>query len=640
MPDERPSRRDVLLTSAAMASVAPFPAAAMQPAKRPNIVWVVCHDIFAPLLGTYGNPLARTPVIDRLATEGTRFDNAFSVAPVCAPSRFSLITGMYPESCGPAEQMRGVGHVPPEFASLPVLMRQAGYYATNNVFTDYNSDLDPAAIWDEWSPTAHWRGCPPGKPFFCVYNYMTTHESRVIGFKGDPVTDPAVVAVPPYLPDVPEVRTAIARNIDLMARQDAALGDLLAQLEADGLADDTVVFFLSDHGGVVPRSKRYCYEEGTRVPLIVRVPDAHAHLRAGHAPGRASAQVVSLVDLAPTTLALAGAPVPRHMAGKPFLGPDASPRRVAFSMRNRMDERYDMVRAARDERYRYIRNYALHRIYGLHNAYQWQLAGYQAWERAHLAGTLDAAQDRFWRPKPAEELYDIRSDPHQLVNLAGNPKHRARLTELSRALDEHMVQINDNGFIPEGAGIEGYHPSRAPGAFPICEVLTLANKAIARRPKDVPDFMAAMADESMVLRFWAAQGLLMSEPLPTDAVAAIRGRLAVEPSPHVRCVLAEALGRAGDSGTAVKLLSAMLAGDVSPRVKLQALEALTYLPLDAVRPARAAIAEVGRIDEYLSGASNYLVAQIDGTYTPESRLLTYAAPVNPAVLRQLTDPKI
>lgn len=642
MPHDRnPSRRDVLLTSAALVGAGwlPTPAAAAT-TTPPNIVWVVCHDIHAPLLGTYGNALAKTPTIDKLAAEGTRYDNAFSVAPVCAPSRFALLTGLYPDSCGPAHHMRGIGHVPAEFKPLPVLMREAGYYCTNNVFTDYNCDLDPDKIWDECSITAHWRNRPAGKPFFAVYNYLITHESRALHFEDkDLVTDPAKVTVPPYLPDVPEIRKALARNIDMVNNQDVALEKLLGQLAADGLADNTVVFFLADHGGVAPRSKRYCYEEGLRVPLIVRVPEALAHLRLGAAPGKPSTRVVSHIDIAPTTLALAGQTVPQHMPGQPFLGRAAEPRTIAFSGRNRMDERYDMVRTARDERYRYIRNYAPHRIYGLHNAYTWQLDGYQAWERAHLAGGLNAAQDRFWGEKPAEELYDLASDPHQLTNLAADPAHRARLEALSKALDAHLVAINDNGFIPEGTSAEGYAESRKPGVFPIADVMRLARVAIARRPENAAALAAGLAHPNEIMRFWAAQGLLMLDGGAT-ARDALKAALAAETSPHVRCVLAEALGKAGDAALAVPVLADILQGDASKRVKLMALEALTYLPVEAAKAARPAIERVVELkDEYTLDAYHYLRLRLDGAYRPESQTY-FAIPATGPAGKPMGDPRI
>ncbi|MEF2074814.1 sulfatase-like hydrolase/transferase [Consotaella aegiceratis] len=637
MPNH-PTRRDVLLTTvaAAMARVLPAMAAGE---TRPNIVWVVCHDIHAPLLGTYGNSLAKTPTIDALAEEGIRFDNAFSVAPVCSPSRFSLVTGMDPTSCGPSDHMRGIGHVPEEFKSLPVLMREAGYYATNNVFTDYNCDLDPDKIWDECSITAHWRNRPEGKPFFCVYNYLITHESRVIHFEGDLVTDPAEVTVPPYLPDTPEIRTAIAQNIDLVNRQDVALKVLLDQLDEDGLRDNTIVFFMADHGGVAPRSKRYCYEEGVHIPFIVRVPDALAHLRADFTPGQASQQVISNLDAAPTVLVLAGLAAPDNMHGQPFLGQSPKPRDVAFSMRNRMDERYDIVRTARNERYRYIRNYSPHRVYGLHNAYPWQLVGYQVWEKAHMDGTLNADQDRFWNEKPAEELYDIEADPHQLKNLAGDPAHANVQKALSAALDEHMIAVNDNGFVPEGTQAEGYWPSREEGAYPLRDVLDLARTAIERKADNAPSFIDALGHDKESVRYWAAQGLLMLNALPDEARAAARSHFDNEQSLHVRCVLAEVLGKAGEAPMAVEALTAILESDASKRVKLLALEALTYLPMEAVRSAREAVEGAGKVDEYSLDAASYLKLKIDGTYTPSSQTF-FAIPNAGPPTKEIGDPRI
>jgi arylsulfatase A-like enzyme len=636
------SRRNVLLASVAVLGTGLLPRiAGAAPGARPNIVWLVCHDITASLLGTYGNPLARTPTIDKLAKDGVRFDNAFSVAPVCAPSRFALVTGMYPASCGPADHMRGVGRVPAGFKSLPVLMRANGYYCTNNVFTDYNADLDPDKIWDECSITAHWRNRPAGKPFFSVYNYLITHESRILHFEGTLTTDPAVVTVPDYLPDTPEIRKEIAENIDVVNRQDAAVKKILDQLEADGLADDTIVFFMADHGGLAPRSKRFCYDEGLRIPFIVRVPDSLAHLRAGLKPGVPARQVVSNIDVAPTTLALAGVVPPPNMHGKPFLGPDAEKRRIAFSMRNRMDERYDMVRTARDDRFRYIRNYAPHRIHGQHVGYAWQLAGYQSWERLHLAGKLTEVQDRFWNTKPVEELYDLEKDPQQLTNLAGNPAHRERLTKLSRALDEHMLSINDNGFVPESSSAEGYEASRQTGAYPIREVMALATLAARRHAANAPAFVKGLTHENEVMRYWAAQGLSMLGEVPAALRKTVRERLDGEKSVFVRCVLAEPLARSGEQDAAVAALSNALAGGTAVPVKLLALESLTHLPVEFSKAALPALEKLkGHKSPYISGAYNYLKLKIDGAYKPESRTYFDAPPVTGPTVKPLGDPRI
>ena len=634
------TRRNLLLASAATAGTAILPNFALSKSMptRPNIVWVVCHDIHAELLGTYGNQLAKTPVIDKLATDGIRFDNCFSVAPVCSPSRFALVTGMYPDSCGPADQMRGIAHVPDEFKPLPVVMREAGYYCTNNVFTDYNCDLDPDKIWDECTITAHWRNRPAGKPFFCVYNYLITHESRIIHFDGDLNTDPATVPVPPYLPDIPEIRNTIAQNIEVVNRQDQALKTLLDQLEADGLDENTVVMFMADHGGVIPRSKRYCYDEGLHVPFIMRIPEALAHLRGRLEPGKSSQRLVSSVDMAPTTLAIAGIGIPDHMVGKPIVGTDAQERSFAFSMRNRMDERYDMVRTVRDEQFRYIRNYSPHRIYGLHNAYEWQMVGYQAWERQHLNGTLTQAQDRFWQPKPFEELYDLKNDPHQLINLASNPDYEDRLDCLSKALDEHMMDVMDNGLIPEGTKAEGYWPSRKKDAYPIQEVMTVARTGIERNPDNMPILMKALESDNEIVRFWAAQGILMLGFVPADIKETVKQRMKTDDCAHVRCVLAEAIGGTSDAPEAVEILANILLDEPSKRAKLLALESLTYIPVQYAKAARDAIETIPTVnDGYLTQAYNYLSLKLDGVYEPH--IPTYFAG-KPKLGKPLGDPRI
>lgn len=628
------------MASAAAAGTAMLPKFALSKSMptRPNIIWVVCHDIHAKLLGTYGNDLANTPVIDQLAEDGVRFDSAFSVAPVCSPSRFALVTGMYPDSCGPADQMRGIAHVPDTFKSLPVVMREAGYYCTNNVFTDYNCDLDPDKIWDECSITAHWRNRPAGKPFFCVYNYLITHESRVIHFAGDLKTNPATVSVPPYLPDIPEIRNTIAQNIELVNRQDEALKILLDQLEEDGLAENTVVMFMADHGGVTPRSKRYCYDEGLHVPFIMRIPDALSYLKGKLETGKASQRVVSSVDMAPTTLSIAGLTIPDHMAGKAIVGDAASDRSIAFSMRNRMDERYDMVRTARDEQFRYIRNYSPHRIYGLHNAYEWQMIGYQAWERQHLNGTLTDAQDRFWQSKQAEKFYDLKNDPHQLVNLAKDPVYKDRMVSLSKALDEHMMEVMDNGLIPEGTEAEGYWPSRKKGAYPINDVMKVAGKGIEQNPENVPELMKALKSDNEIVRFWAAQGILMLGFVPSDVKVAVKEQMKSDKCAHVRCVLAEAIGGTSDAPEAVKILTDILLDEPSKWVKLLALESLTYIPVQYAKGARNAVETIPAVkDGYLTEAYNYLTLKLDGVYQPH--IPTYFAG-KPKLGKPLGNPRI
>ncbi|MBS1078504.1 sulfatase [Gluconobacter kondonii] len=639
-PSRAVSRRHLLATTAgagvafsagaaARAGAKTISVASEAPADRkPNIIWIVCHDIHAPLLGCYGNPLAVTPTIDALAREGNRFESAYATAPVCSPSRFSLVTGLYPQSCGPAENMRAVARIAGQFESLPELMRGAGYYCTNNVFTDYNCDLDPATIWDACSVTAHWRNRPAGKPFFSVYNYLITHESHLFE-TGTTVTDPARVHIPPYLPDTPDIRDSIARNIDMVNRQDRAVAYILGELEQDGLTQDTIVMFFADHGGVQPRTKRYCYEGGLHVPLIVRFPKKFQNF-AQRAAGQVSPDLVSLVDMAPTTLSLAGAAIPAHMQGQPFLGQHVlAPREHVFSGRNRMDERLDLMRTVRSGRYRYTRNYMPHRIYGQHNAYEWKGRGYQSWEEEWLAGRLNTVQAAFWQAKPGEELYDLAADPHQISNLIDDPAHQAELQHLRGVLDAQMIAINDNAFLAEGLRHQGYQASRESGAYPLPELMALGAKVTQRSAEHLPAFRASLGNDSEAVRYWAATGILaVQTPLDARATHDVALAFGKEPSAVVRAVLGEILLNGPDAAQAIDWVAGKIAQTGDPEGALAAVLAATYgrnVRSPAVTPAVQAALTTRVSPPDVQGvlglfavraAARYLSEKRAGTYTP------------------------
>ncbi len=610
------SRRRMLAASAGgLLTAGLADQAGAQEARGPNILWLVSEDN-NPFIGAYGDPLARTPTLDRLAREGVRYENAFSSAPVCAPSRFAILTGMPPESCGPAQHMRAEGNIPAFLRGYPEYLRQAGYFCTNNEKTDYNAPFRPAEVWDLSGPFAHWRRRPKGKPFLSVFNTRITHETSLF-LTGAGRTRPEDVRVPAYLPDTPRIRADRARYHDRMAEMDSWVAARLDELEKDGLADDTIVFYYSDNGGALPRSKRHCYDSGLRTALIVRFPDKWAHL-APAAPGSAVTEPVTSLDLAPTVLALAGIRPPAHMRGTPLTR--RSRPAYAFAVRNRMDERYDMVRTVRDERYRYIRNYSPHRPWGQHQAYAWQQKGYQDWEQAHLDGTLTDVQDRFWRTKPAEELYDLRADPDEVADLARDPAHRAVLDRLRKALDAHLLDVNDNGFIPEGSPLEGYDQSRAPGAYPLRRVLDVAATAIRRDPARLPLLVRDLDDGNEVVRYWAASGLLMLGKDAAPAAKTLAGRLKDEPSPQVRVVVAETLALLGRTAQAVPFLADTLDRHPDPGVRLQALNSLTYLG-DAAEPALPAIRRAAFSDDaYLRNAGRYLWLVLRDAYRPGVRV--------------------
>lgn len=442
---------------------------AAQPAQRPNILWISTEDI-SPDLGCYGDEYAHSPNVDRLAAQGVRYTNAFSTAPVCAPSRSAIITGMYPTTIG-SMHMRSKAVPPAGVKAFTESLRAAGYYCTNNSKTDYNFEAPPShrppdTVWDESSQTAHWRNRPDkNQPFFAVFNIMVTHESQVrvpdeaykkntARVKPEQFHDPAKAKLPPYYPNTPLVRKDWARYYDNITAMDYLVADLLKQLEDDGLADNTIVFFWGDHGRGLPRGKRFVYDSGLRVPLIARWP--------GHiTPGTVNDELVCLFDLGPTALSLAGVPIPWQMQAQAMLGAQKKePRRYAFAHRDRMDEAYDTMRSVMDKRFHYIRNFFPGRPYAQHIEYLEEMPTMKEWRRLYkdhmnaldpnYGKALNPAQLLFMAPeKPPEELYDLAVDPYEINNLAKSPQHQEVLKQMRAALEQWQKETKDLGLVPE-----------------------------------------------------------------------------------------------------------------------------------------------------------------------------------------------
>lgn len=432
---------------------APFP-------ESPNILWISCEDM-SPRLGCYGDSVARTPNIDRLASEGCRFTNVFTSAPVCAPCRAGIITGMYQTSIG-AHHMRtsqpGDGlptpyeTVPPHFVkTFTEYLRARGYYCTNNSKTDYQIG-NPFTAWDESGPQAHYRNRPDSsQPFFAVFNIHRTHELHTWGKPR--ATDPDRVEVPPYYPDIPEARNAIAVHYDNIAIMDSIVGTILAELEASGLADNTLVFFWSDHGDGLPRAKRWPYDSGTHIPLIIRWP--------GHIfPGSEEDRLVSSIDLGPSVLSAAGIIPPEHMEGRAFLGAyEADPHPWVISARDRYDQSYDMMRSVRDKQFRYVRNFYPDQPYVLYVPYRNNSPLMQKMLRMQARGELDGIPAQWFdSSRPVEELYDCEADPWNIHNLAADPKQAKKLREMRDILDSWMHSSGDMGVIAEARMVEDMWP--------------------------------------------------------------------------------------------------------------------------------------------------------------------------------------
>ncbi|TDI70508.1 MAG: sulfatase [Bacteroidetes bacterium] len=547
--------------------------------EQPNILWIVSEDN-SPFFGCYGDEFATTPTFDKLATEGILYENAFANAPVCAPARSTIITGMYPPSMG-TQNMRSKYPTPEFIKFFPEYLKEVGYYTTNNSKEDYNM-IKPEGVWDESSKKAHYKNRKEGQPFFAIFNLGVSHESSL--HKSIPKEqlrhDPAKVILPPYHPDTPEMRHDWAQYYDKIEDLDGQVAEILRELEELGLAKNTIVAYYGDHGGVIARSKRFVYESGTRVPMIWRFPEKYQHLAPGK-PNTRTDRLVSFVDLAPTMLSLVGIDIPKYMQGKAFLGNQqaAAPKYVHL-FRGRMDERIDMVRAVRDKKFRYIKNYMPHRIYGQYLEYLWRAPSCKSWEDAYKAGECNEAQSVFWEQKPSEELYDVTLDPWEVNNLASDPSYRDVLNRMRAENKRWMLEIHDTGLMPEGelSARNTEQPSFDFGhstGYPVEKILHAATISTLRDKTKLNQIIEFMHDDNATVRYWGATGCLI---LGMDAKAAANNliRLLKDKDPDVRITSAEALCNLGKSGDAAPVLIAALKEE-NLMVRVHALNSLEII---------------------------------------------------------------
>ncbi|MHC4249552.1 MAG: sulfatase family protein [Planctomycetota bacterium] len=507
------TRREALKgMAAAGVAAALLPLAALAADGRPNILWISCEDI-SPHLGCYGDRFAKTPNLDKLASEGIRYTRAYTVAGVCAPSRSGIITGMYPSTLG-SQHMRCKATLPDFVRGFPEYLRKAGYYTTNCSKTDYNARI-PSGLWDESSRKAHWKKRPRGKPFFAVFNHTGTHESKMRaltpprGLKPGEKQDPAALDLPPHYPDTPNSRQNYARAYETTT--------------------------------------------GTHVPLIVRIPEKFRAAGQGK-PGTVDDRLVNFIDLGPTVLNLAGVDVPKHMQGRAFLGPDLPPEReFIFGARCRIDERYDIIRAARGHRYRYIRNYEPFKTWFQWVGYAEKMPMMVDMRRLHAEGKLPPAAAQFMAPeKPPEELYDTENDPYEVRNLAADPAHRQVLERLRAAMDGWMLESRDTGLVPEGeleereaAAGSRYAVLHQPGSERLLKhLMEVARAAGAAKPEHKALFTEALSDRDAAVRYWGMTGLgLLARKDAASSGAAVKAaRNALEDaSAVVRIAAARAL---------------------------------------------------------------------------------------------------
>jgi arylsulfatase A-like enzyme len=494
---------------------------------RPNIVWMTTEDNSAIWYRLY-NPEhgAPMPNIEKLAKNGLVFNNAYSNAPVCSAARSTIISGVYgPRTGAHFHRPQVKVKLPEGLKMFPAYLREAGYYTSNNSKQDYNYEKESEkGVWDESSRKATFRKRKKGQPFFHVQSNGTTHEGQL--FKDLPkgkklIVDPKDVELFPYHPDTPLMRQKYAEYITRNNIADGEMGKLIKQLEEDGLMDDTFIFQYGDHGGVLPGGKGYAHNDGLQVPMIVYVPKNWQHL----APAKRGSRIdgfVQFIDLSATVLNLAGIEIPKQIDGKPFLGKgvtleELNKRDTTFGYADRFDEKYDQVRFMRKGKYTYWRNYQPFNFDGLHNFYRYKQAVFREWRDLAQAGKLNEVQSAFYKKRPAEQLFDIEKDPHEINNLATDPAYSEILAEMRRAMKGMVRSLPDVSFLPEtaltpckGNVVELLKTQKSQ----IAKLAAIADLQLAPYPEAKIQIAEALNSEDPMERYW---GLIVCSTFGTQA---------------------------------------------------------------------------------------------------------------------------
>ena len=588
----------------------------------PNILWITCEDI-SPNLGCYGDPLAYTPNLDALAEKGVLYTHAFATAPVCAVARSSIITGMYSTSYG-AQHMRCKARMPQDKKTYPEYLREIGYFCTNNRKTDYNIEMNDCSVWDRCSNKAHWRDRKNSQqPFFSIFNFTTSHESRVndsirhieaiANVPEEILKTPDQMVLPPYFPDTEQVRKLWARYYNNITAMDQQVGELLAQLEADGLSENTIVIFYSDHGAGVPRHKRWLYDSGLRIPLIVYLPPQYQDL-SPHKAGTKSDELVSFIDLPPTLLNLADYGVFSYMEGRAFLGKKLrKPRRAIYAGRDRMDERYDMQRAVRDRRYKYICYYEPYKPYCQYMNTPEKGAIMKAIREAQMSGSMPTAGGHIIEStKPKEELFDTENDPFELNNLVGDPQHQMILSRMRRLHARWSDRTKDTGLIPETI-LRNWEKKYDASIYDIMRsqqipINTIRETALGEI--ELSEAIKRLTHSNAAIRYWAA--IQLGNQVVPSSVEPLRSRVEHETDPTVLSSISRALIKLGKSSEALPTLEEIIQHEDS-WVRLQAALVLDEAA-EACRPLLPQLKKAMQDENrYVVRVVNHTINVLEGT---------------------------
>lgn len=495
--------------------------------KLPNILWITSEDNSSQWLGCYGNQDAKTPRLDTLAENSIQFTQAYSNAPVCAVARATILTGVYAPTLG-TQHMRSRHAVSKKVRPHVSYLRELGYYCTNAWKTDYNIEGKDHLIWDECGKQAHYKNRKKDSPFFAIFNLTTCHESSLFPanvkskreegiIPQETRLDPAKLTLPPYLPDLPEIRSDFAIYHDILTALDTQIGKIIDELEADGLSEDTIIFYYGDHGGPTPRGKRFLNDTGVRIPLLIHVPKKWRHLTSFQ-QGESVDELVSFVDLTPTLLSLCGIDVPEHMTGRAFMGEqrvEPAEQETVFLFADRFDEFYGMRRGYADGRYKYIRRFTSHLPVGAICFYPFGMPSWVAWRQAWQEEKLSGLLNDIWEPnQPVEMLFDTQNDPWEIKNLAKDPEHSNRLASMRERMKTLMVEARDTGLIPEPmfdlyTEEETLYDYAQSERYNVNRYAEFAFIATSRDPENLPLLTEAFTDEDPVIRYWAALGCLL-----------------------------------------------------------------------------------------------------------------------------------
>ena len=540
---------------------------------RPHIVFLV-YDDCTRMLNAYGDPNAQTPTIDKLAREGTTYENAFCVSPVYSSGHSAIISGLYPNTIG--TQNMHSNFVWPRFAHMYTeYLRDAGYYCVKNFQREVFSKYQERQGWDDVNLNSKWDNIKKGQPCFQLFRYVNTY-TKLLNLPIDTLVHSTKnITLPPYLPDIPETRYDFTFSYNHIEHIDAEIKDIIDQLKKQGVYESSIIFLIGDNGGVFGRSKRFMYDNALRVPLIIRFPKKYQWM-ASTAPGGKEDRLVSLIDLAPSLYSLLDIPIPKHMQGHPFLGKqDIEPRKFIYALRDRINESIDISRTVRTKRYAYIRNYMPQRPNGQYIKYLWETKGIPACEIAFKKGELNQAQRAFWEPKAPEEFYDILKDPHEIHNLIADTAYVKEIKRLKAYYEKCELCTHDAGFIPESMLLnltktESAYDIIHDPIYPFEEIMETAEKASLGKKCDFEFLKKQLKSSEPIIRYWAMMGCILHPKEAVQIKDKIQAIAETDPSIEVRINAVEALHAIGETELAVQILFEIVKENNAELIRLQA----------------------------------------------------------------------